>query len=96
MSDLFSMTVENLVDGPDCPQAEVVDICSRMIQIDSQNFGPQDARGEVEMCHYVTGLLDEIGVGVTLHESEPACHLGRRVGAGRYRYESSRPAAARP
>lgn len=71
MSDLFSMTVENLVDGPDCPQAEVVDICSRMIQIDSQNFGPQDARGEVEMCHYVTGLLDEIGVGVTLHESEP-------------------------
>lgn len=65
------MTAENLVDGPDCPQAEVVDICSRMIQIDSQNFGPQDARGEVEMCHYVTGLLDEIGVGVTLHESEP-------------------------
>lgn len=23
------------------------------------------------MCHYVAGLLDEIGVGVTLHESEP-------------------------
>jgi len=35
MSDLFSMTVEDLVDGPNCPQAEVVDICSRMIQIDS-------------------------------------------------------------
>lgn len=71
MSDLFSMTFEDLVDGPDCPQAEVIDICSRMIQIDSQNFGPQDARGEIEMCHYVTTLLNDIDVDVTIHESEP-------------------------
>ena len=72
MSDLFSMPLEDLVDGPNSPQTEVVDICSRMIQIDSQNFGPQDARGEVDMCRYVSELLEEIGVDVSIYESEPS------------------------
>lgn len=65
MPDLISMSLDELIDGPDSPQAEVVELCSHMIQIDSQGFGPHDARGEVEMCRYVTEQLDEIEVDVS-------------------------------
>lgn len=71
MADFSRTQPDDIIDGPDCPQAEVVDICSRMIRIDSQNFGPHDARGEAEMCDLVTDLLGEIGVGTRTIESRP-------------------------
>lgn len=53
------------------PAAEVVDICRDLIRIDTTNFGDQPGPGERKAAEHVAGLLDEVGIEVTLTESEP-------------------------
>ncbi|MEI2713124.1 MAG: M20/M25/M40 family metallo-hydrolase [Nocardioides sp.] len=53
------------------PAAEVVDLCSELIRIDTSNFGDQDGPGERKAAEYVAGLLDEVGIEPTLVEGLP-------------------------
>ncbi|WP_130865701.1 M20/M25/M40 family metallo-hydrolase [Acidipropionibacterium timonense] len=53
----------------DAPDAEVVDICRRLVRIDSSNFGPDGARGEAEVTDVVATLLEEIGVVSARYEA---------------------------
>lgn len=50
---------------------EVVDICRELIRIDTSNYGVDDGPGERKAAEYVAGLLDEVGIESTIHESEP-------------------------
>ena len=53
------------------PDAEVVEICRDLIRIDTSNYGPGPGPGERVAAEYVAGLLDEVGIGAELYESEP-------------------------
>ena len=53
------------------PAAEVVELCRELIRIDTTNYGPQPGPGERKAAEYVAGLLDEVGIGSELFESEP-------------------------
>lgn len=50
---------------------EVVDICRELIRIDTSNYGADGGPGERKAAEYVAGLLDEVGIESTIHESEP-------------------------
>ena len=66
---------------PTSPDAEVVDLCADLIRIDTSNYGPDRAEGSAAAAEYVAELLDEVGIGSELFESEPRPHLaGRRTG----------------
>ncbi|WP_028660915.1 M20/M25/M40 family metallo-hydrolase [Nocardioides insulae] len=52
-------------------QDEVVDLCRDLIRIDTSNYGSDDGPGERKAAEYVAGLLDEVGIASTLHESSP-------------------------
>ena len=65
------------------PAAEVVDICSRLIRMDTSNYGEADGPGERHAAEYVAGLLDEVGISSTLHEREKGrTSLVARWGSG--------------
>jgi acetylornithine deacetylase/succinyl-diaminopimelate desuccinylase-like protein len=51
--------------------AEVVDLCRELIRIDTTNYGPDPGPGERVAAEYVAGLLDDVGIGAELVESEP-------------------------
>ena len=53
------------------PEAEVVELCSELIRIDTSNFGPDGSKGEREAAEYVAGKLAEVGIDSQLFESEP-------------------------
>jgi acetylornithine deacetylase/succinyl-diaminopimelate desuccinylase-like protein len=53
------------------PAAEVVQICSDLIRIDTTNFGDESGPGERKAAEHVAGLLDEVGIPVEVIESEP-------------------------
>jgi len=53
------------------PAAEVVDICSDLIAIDTTNYGDQPGPGERKAAEHVAALLDEVGIAVEIFESEP-------------------------
>lgn len=63
---------------------EVVDICRELIRIDTSNYGADGGPGERKAAEYVAGLLDEVGIESTIHESEPgrASVVARWGGAG--------------
>ncbi|MPZ61795.1 MAG: M20/M25/M40 family metallo-hydrolase [Propionibacteriales bacterium] len=53
------------------PAAEVVQICSDLIRIDTSNYGPEDGPGERKAAEHVAALLDEVGIESRVFESEP-------------------------
>jgi acetylornithine deacetylase/succinyl-diaminopimelate desuccinylase-like protein len=53
------------------PAAEVVEICSDLIRIDTSNFGDDSGPGERKAAEHVAALLDEVGVELQVFESEP-------------------------
>jgi acetylornithine deacetylase/succinyl-diaminopimelate desuccinylase-like protein len=53
------------------PAAEVVGICSDLIAIDTSNYGDQPGPGERKAADHVALLLDEVGIGCEVFESEP-------------------------
>jgi len=52
------------------PAAEVVDLCSDLIGIDTSNFGDDSGPGERKAAEHVAALLDEVGIEVEVFESE--------------------------
>src|ERR1700749_1513950 len=44
------------------PAAEVVEICSDLIGIDTSNFGDASGPGERKAAEHVAALLDEVGI----------------------------------
>src|ERR687890_520280 len=53
------------------PAAEVVDLCRDLIRIDTTNAGDDTGPGERKAAEHVAALLDEAGIEVEVHESEP-------------------------
>jgi acetylornithine deacetylase/succinyl-diaminopimelate desuccinylase-like protein len=53
------------------PEAEVVDLCSELIRIDTTNYGNGKSNGERVAAEYVAAKLDEVGIESTIYESEP-------------------------
>ena len=53
------------------PAAEVVDICRDLIRIDTTNAGDGDGPGERKAAEHVASLLADVGIEVTVSESEP-------------------------
>jgi acetylornithine deacetylase/succinyl-diaminopimelate desuccinylase-like protein len=53
------------------PAAEVVEICSDLISIDTSNYGDQPGPGERKAAEHVAALLDEVGIAMEVFESEP-------------------------
>ncbi|MDP9444003.1 MAG: M20/M25/M40 family metallo-hydrolase [Actinomycetota bacterium] len=53
------------------PTAEVVQVCSDLIRIDTTNFGDQDGPGERKAAEHVAALLGEVGIAAQMFESEP-------------------------
>ncbi len=53
------------------PAAEVVDICSDLIAIDTSNYGDGSGPGERKAAEHVAALLDEVGIAVEVVESAP-------------------------
>jgi acetylornithine deacetylase/succinyl-diaminopimelate desuccinylase-like protein len=52
-------------------QDEVVNICRDLIRIDTSNPGDHSGPGERRAAEYVAGLLGEVGLGTSVHESHP-------------------------
>jgi acetylornithine deacetylase/succinyl-diaminopimelate desuccinylase-like protein len=52
------------------PAAEVVDLCSELIRIDTTNYGDGRGPGERSAAERVGELLDEVGIASTVYESE--------------------------
>ncbi|MET3963877.1 acetylornithine deacetylase/succinyl-diaminopimelate desuccinylase-like protein [Marmoricola sp. OAE513] len=62
------------------PAAEVVQLCSDLIRLDTTNFGDESGPGERKAAEHVAALLDEVGIDVEVYESEP----GRTSLVGRW------------
>lgn len=62
------------------PAAEVVQLCSDLIRIDTTNFGDQPGPGERVAAEHVAALLDEVGIATEIYESE----AGRASVVGRW------------
>lgn len=50
---------------------DVVAICSRLLAIDTSNYGPDDRSGEREAADYIVGLLERAGYHPQILESAP-------------------------
>ncbi|MCW3159620.1 M20/M25/M40 family metallo-hydrolase [Micropruina sonneratiae] len=59
------MTVES------SPDAEVVDLCSDLIRIDTTNYGPDGSKGERLAAEYIAAKLAEVGIESELFEPAP-------------------------
>ncbi len=53
------------------PASEVVGICSDLIAIDTTNYGDEPGPGERKAAEHVAQLLEDVGIGTELIESEP-------------------------
>ncbi|HEX2893495.1 MAG TPA: M20/M25/M40 family metallo-hydrolase [Marmoricola sp.] len=53
------------------PAAEVVDICSDLIALDTSNYGDEPGPGERKAAEHVAQLLDDVGIHSEVVESEP-------------------------
>ena len=53
------------------PVGEVVGICSDLIAIDTTNYGDEPGPGERKAAEYVATLLEDVGIGTEVVESEP-------------------------
>lgn len=59
------------VQAASSPEGEAVEICRKLIRIDTSNYGSGDAKGERRAAEYVAGLIEEVGITTTLLESAP-------------------------
>ena len=71
------------VDAVDTVDTEVVEICRDLLRMDTTNYGDGSGPGERKAAEYVAGLLDEVGIPATIHESDPGrasvvAHWGSR------------------
>ncbi|MFN8196622.1 MAG: M20/M25/M40 family metallo-hydrolase [Nocardioidaceae bacterium] len=64
------MPEENPADAYD-PAAEVVELCSDLIRIDTTNAGDGQGPGERKAAEHVAALLDEVGIESELVEMAP-------------------------
>ncbi|MBG6083409.1 M20/M25/M40 family metallo-hydrolase [Zhihengliuella flava] len=64
-------------------EQEVVEICRKLIRIDTSNFGNNDSRGEREAAEYVAALMEDAGANPRIFESSPgrASVVGRVKGS---------------
>ena len=70
-------------DLPYDPAAEVVQLCSDLIGIDTSNYGTDDGPGEREAAEHVATLLDEVGIGSRIIEGRPGrANVVARWGGG--------------
>ncbi|HET6152895.1 MAG TPA: M20/M25/M40 family metallo-hydrolase [Marmoricola sp.] len=69
------------------PAAEVVEICSDLIGIDTSNFGDSSGPGERKAAEHVAVLLDEVGIEMQVLESEQ----GRTSLIGRWGGDQGEP-----
>ncbi|MBG6192352.1 acetylornithine deacetylase/succinyl-diaminopimelate desuccinylase-like protein [Arthrobacter sp. CAN_A212] len=53
------------------PEDEVVRICQELIRIDTSNYGDNVGPGERAAAEYTAGLIEEVGLGTQIFESEP-------------------------
>lgn len=59
------------IDEPALMEDEAIEICRRLIQIDTTNYGNNQGSGELEAANYVMSLLEEVGLSPKLYESAP-------------------------
>lgn len=52
-------------------QDEVVELCQELLRIDTSNYGDGSGPGERKAAEWVAAKLDEVGLEVTVLESEP-------------------------
>jgi acetylornithine deacetylase/succinyl-diaminopimelate desuccinylase-like protein len=69
------------------PAAEVVEICSDLIRIDTSNFGDGSGPGERKAAEHVATLLDEVGITMQVIESD----AGRTSLIGRWGGDEGEP-----
>ncbi|MFT3861460.1 MAG: M20/M25/M40 family metallo-hydrolase [Micropruina sp.] len=53
------------------PAAEVVQLCSELIRIDTSNYGPEGSKGERPAAEYYAEKLAEVGIESQLFEAAP-------------------------
>lgn len=53
------------------PEAEVVQLCSELIRIDTTNYGNGKSVGERRAAEYVAEKLSEVGLDAQIYESDP-------------------------
>lgn len=53
------------------PEAEVVELCSELIRIDTTNYGNGKSVGERRAAEYVAEKLQDVGIASEIHESAP-------------------------
>ncbi|MBA3782002.1 M20/M25/M40 family metallo-hydrolase [Nocardioides sp. InS609-2] len=76
-------TPEGTTQSAPDPAGEVVDICHRLIRMDTSNYGDAEGPGERQAAEYVAGLLDEVGISAKLHERDKGrTSLVARWGSG--------------
>lgn len=65
------------------PEDEVVRICQELIRIDTSNYGDNVGPGERAAAEYTAGLIEEVGLGTQIFESEPgrASVIARMAGS---------------
>ncbi|HEX2176286.1 MAG TPA: M20/M25/M40 family metallo-hydrolase [Nocardioidaceae bacterium] len=72
MTDVPSRRDDAARDRPGYdPAAEVTQICSDLIRIDTSNYGDLEGPGERKAAEHVAALLSEVGVEPQIFESEP-------------------------
>ena len=69
------------------PDAEVVDLCRELVQIDTSNYGDGSGPGERRAAEYVAERLAEVGIASELIESDP----GRASLVARWGTDNGRP-----
>jgi len=59
------------VDAIAVMENEAVEICRKLIQIDTTNYGGNKGAGELEAARYVAQLLQEVSLAAQIYESAP-------------------------
>ncbi|PVG83877.1 hypothetical protein DDE18_06145 [Nocardioides gansuensis] len=74
---------EDTQDARYDPAAEVVELCSELIRIDTTNYGNGEATGERKAAERVASLLDEVGIEARIIEGVPGrANVVARWGGG--------------
>lgn len=63
--------MSNSISASVTTHPSVVDICSRLLSIDSSNFGADERSGERNVADYIVGILSAAGYAPTVLESAP-------------------------
>lgn len=69
--DRIGARPESAPDGAAEPDREVVDLCRELIRFDTSNYGDSSGPGERKAAEYVAAQLADVGLEVSVFESEP-------------------------